>query len=147
MHMGVKHGEKRCHSKVDSTLTAEHIGTPKHKHTNDDPYGVGEHSGKRTKPDAVSTAANARAQARAAAAECPLPTSLPTHLPPSPVLYTQTLPIPMHAPAMYSPPGHFPVPPVPYSQPTHFQYPTSQPVYPPMYSPYTYSPYTFPPPA
>jgi hypothetical protein len=57
--MRVKHGEKRRHGKVDSALTAEHIGTPKCKHTNDDPYGVGEHSGKRAKPDAVSTAANA----------------------------------------------------------------------------------------
>jgi hypothetical protein len=59
--MGVKHSEKRCCSKVDSVLTAEHINIPNHKHTNDDPYGAGKQSGKRAKPDAVSTVANARA--------------------------------------------------------------------------------------
>jgi hypothetical protein len=140
--MGVKRGEKRRRSKVDSALIVEHIGVPKRKRTNDDPYGAGEQSGKRTKPDAVSTAANARAQA---AAERPLLASLPTRLPPSPAPYAQTHPIPMHAPAMYSP-VHFPVPPIPYSQPTYVQYSSSQPapsLYPPMYSPY----YTFPPPA
>jgi hypothetical protein len=138
--MGVKRGEKRRRGKVDSALTAEHIGVPKRKRTNDDPYGAGEQSGKRAKPDAVSTAANARARA---AAERPPPASLPTRLPPSPAPYAQTHPIPMHAPAMYSP-VHFPVPPVPYSQPTYFQYPSSQPA--PSFYP-MYSPYTFPPPA
>jgi hypothetical protein len=145
--IGVKCREKRCHSKVNSALMAEHISTPKCKHTNDNPYGAGEHSKKCAKPDAVSTAANAQVWAQAAAAEHPLPASLPMRLPPSSVPYTQMLPIPMHGPVIYSPSGHFPVPPVPYSQPTHFQYPTSQPVYLPIYSPYTYLPYTFPPPA
>ncbi len=73
--MGVKRGEK-C--KVDSALMAEHIGIPKRKRPNDDPYGAGEDSGKHAKPDAVSAAANARARAaeewkafaKAEAAEC-----------------------------------------------------------------------------
>src|SRR6266576_2386425 len=139
--MGVKRGEKRCHGKVDSELTAEHIGVPKHKHPCDNPYGAGEQSGKRAKPDAVSAASNARAHAKGKAAEPP-PASLPTRLSPSPAPYAQTLP--MHAPAMYSP-MQFPVPPVPYSQPTYaFQYPHSQPahsLYPvPMFSPYTFPP-------
>jgi hypothetical protein len=60
--MGVKRGEKRW-GKVDSGLTAKHIGIPKHKRPIDDPYGAGEHSGKRAKPDAVSAAANTRARA------------------------------------------------------------------------------------
>jgi hypothetical protein len=135
--MGVKRGEKRRRGKVDSALTAEHIGVPKRKRTNDDPYEAGEQSGKRAKPDAVSTAANSRAWA---AAECPPPASLPMRLPPSPAPYAQTHPIPMHVPAMYSP-VHFPVPPVP----TYFQYPSSQPA-PSSFYP-MYSPYTFPPPA
>ena len=57
-HMGVKQGEKR-RGKVDSALTAEHIGVPKRKRTNDDPYGADEDSGKRAKPNAVSAVANA----------------------------------------------------------------------------------------
>jgi hypothetical protein len=150
--MGVKRGEKR-RGKVDSALTAEHIGVPKRKRPNDDPYGAGEDSGKRAKPDAVSAAANARARAaeeRALkAAECPAPpASLPTRLSPRPAAYA--LPQPMHAPAMYSQ-AHFP-PPVPYSQPTYssfqYQYPTSQPYPSPYPSPYPmFSPYTFHPPA
>ena len=56
--MGVKRGEKR-RGKVDSALTAELIGVPKRKRPNNDPYGAGEDSGKRAKPDAVSAAANA----------------------------------------------------------------------------------------
>jgi hypothetical protein len=55
--MGVKRGEKR-RGKVDSGLTAEHIGIPKRKRPIDDPYGAGEHSGKRAKPNAVLAAAN-----------------------------------------------------------------------------------------
>jgi hypothetical protein len=146
--MGVKRGEKRRRGKVDSALTAEHIGVPKRKRVNSDPYGAGEHSGKRAKPDAVSAAANVRARAKVekrAAAEHP-PASLPARLPPSPAPYMQTHP--MHAPAMY-PPAHFPVPPVPYAQPTYtfqYQYPASQPA-PSLYPAPMFSPYTFPPPA
>jgi hypothetical protein len=88
MHIGVKHGGKRHRGKVDSVLMAEHIGTPKHKCTDDNPYGAGEHSRKCANPDAVLTAANAQARAQAAAAECPPPASLPTHLPLNPVPYT-----------------------------------------------------------
>src|SRR6266566_1132868 len=141
--MGVKRSEKRRRGKVDSELTAEHIGVSKRKHPCDDPYGAGEQSGKRAKPDAVSAAANARARAKGKAAEPP-PASLPARLPPSPTPYVQTLP--MHAPVMYSP-MQFPVPPVPYSQPTYaFQYPHSQPAH-SLYPAPMFSPYTFPPPA
>jgi hypothetical protein len=139
--MGVKRGEKR-RGKVDSALTGEHIGVPKRKRANSDPYGAGEHSGKRAKPDAVSIAANTRARA---AAERPPPASLPPRVPPSPhpprpAPYTQTPPF--HAPAMY-PPVHFPAP---YSQPSFtFQYPASQPAPSSLYPFSSY--YTFPPPA
>src|SRR6266700_7040397 len=92
--MGVKRGEKRCHGKVDSKLMAEDIGVPKHKRPCDDPYGAGEQSRKCAKPNAVSAAANARARAKGKAAEPP-PALLPTRLSPSPVPYTQMLP--MHA--------------------------------------------------
>ena len=56
--MGVKRGEKR-RGKVNSALTGEHISIPKQKHVSEDPYGAGEQSGKRAKPDAVSAATNA----------------------------------------------------------------------------------------
>ena len=154
---------------MDSALTADHIGVPKRKRPTDDPYGAGEHSRKRAKPNAVSTAANTRAHtAKEKAAERPPlrmapPASLPTRLPspaslltclpppaslpvrlppPSPVPYAQTYP--MHAPALYSPPAHFPIPSVPYSQPTYFPYLGSQPA--PHFTP-IFSPYTFHPPA
>src|SRR6266576_7107700 len=90
--MGVKRGEKRHCGKVDSELTAEHIGVPKRKRPCDDPYGAGEQSGKRAKPDAVSAAANARARAKGKAAEPP-PALLPARLSPSPAPYAQTLPM------------------------------------------------------
>ena len=142
--MGVKRGEKKRRGKVDSARTAEHIGVPKRKRTTDDPYGAGEQSGKRAKPDAVSAAANDRSRAaeerRAKAAERPPPASLPPRMSPGPASHTQTHPMP----AMY-PPMHFPV--VPYSQPTYtFQYPVSQPA-PSLYPAPMFSPYTFPPPA
>lgn len=140
--MGVKRGEKR-RGKVDSAHTAEHIGVPKRKRGNDDPYGAGEESGKRAKPDAVSAAANDRARAKAA--ERPPPASLPTRSPPSPAPHGPhaQLPSPAPGPAYYARPHaptmHFPIPPT-YA----FQYPSSQPT--PYYYP-MYSPYTFPPPA
>ena len=58
--MGVKRGNKRhVTGKVDSGLTAQHIGEPNHKRPADnDPYGAGEQSGKRAKPDARSVVAN-----------------------------------------------------------------------------------------
>jgi hypothetical protein len=134
--MGVKKGDKR-RGKVDSALTAEHIGAPKHKRPNDDPYGAGEESGKRAKPDAVSAAANTRARAKA---ERPPPASLPTRLPsPSPASHTTLHPSPVPGPAHFAQsqphPMHFPIPPT-YS----FQYPPTYYHYP------MYSPYTFPPP-
>ena len=58
--MGVKHGNKRhVTGKVDSVLTAQHIGEPNRKRAADnDPYGAGEQFGKRAKPDAHSVVAN-----------------------------------------------------------------------------------------
>ena len=57
--MGEKHGMKRCWGKVDSMLTAQHIGKPNCKRANnDDPYGAGEQFGKQAKPDARSADAN-----------------------------------------------------------------------------------------
>jgi hypothetical protein len=58
--MGVKRGNKpHKKGKVNSVLTAQHIGEPNHKHPADnDPYGAGEQSGKHAKPDARSAAAN-----------------------------------------------------------------------------------------
>ena len=91
--MGVKRGENQRHGKVDSALTAEHIGMLKRKRPMDDPYGAGEDSGKHTKPNAVSAAANARARmaeehASLKAAECP---------PPHHSLHTCPLPPALHA--------------------------------------------------
>ena len=92
--MGEKHGTKRSRGKVDSALMAQHIGEPNCKcMTDNDPYGAGEQSSKRAKPDARS--ADANAQARKAAeqealkAEPPLPPAsqpLPTPLPLPPML-------------------------------------------------------------
>ena len=140
--MGVKREEKR-RGKVDSVLTAEHIGVHKWKRTNDDPYGTGEDFGKRAKPDAVLAAANARARAateRKAAAErlppeCP-PASLPTRLPLGSASFAP--PHPMHTPTVYS---HFLLlphsQPAPNLQPYAFHYPVSQP-YSPMFSTYSF---------
>ncbi len=110
--MGVKRVNKR--GKVNSALTAQHIGEPNRKRAaDDDPYGAGEQSGKRAKPDARSAAANTRARAveerGALKAEprpsLPLPKSLPlpASLPPPaslplPGSYTPTLST--HAPGM-----------------------------------------------
>ena len=97
--MGVKRGKKR-QGKADSALTAEHIGVPKRKRTNDDPYGAGEDSGKRAKPDAVLAAANAQARAaeewKALKAADPPPLECPPLLHRSPHVYPQVL-RPMHS--------------------------------------------------
>src|SRR5713226_9365031 len=112
--MGVKRVNKRPNGKVDSALTAQHIGEPNRKRTtNDDPYGAGEQSGKRAKPDACSAAANT--QARTAAEErgafkAEPPASLP--LP-------KSLPLPMSLPPPVSLlPPFSPPPPVPSSPPS-----------------------------
>ena len=53
--MGVKRGGRKRKGKVDSALTSQHIGEPNRKRAADnDPYGAGEQSGKRAKPDARS---------------------------------------------------------------------------------------------
>jgi hypothetical protein len=55
--MGIKWNNKHANGKVDSALTAEHIGKPNYKRTtNDNPYGAGKQSSKRTKPNACSAA-------------------------------------------------------------------------------------------
>src|SRR5258708_4322989 len=59
--MGVKHVNKHPNGKVDSVLTAQHIGEPNHKRAaNDDPYGAGEQSGKRANPNPRSAPANTK---------------------------------------------------------------------------------------
>src|SRR5713226_9456734 len=150
--MGVKCVGKHPNGKVDSALTAQHIGEPNRKRAADNPYGAGEQSSKWAKPDVRSAAANTRARAaeeRGALKAEPLPKSLPlpTSLPPSaslpppaslplPCSYTPTLST--HAPGMYT---YYPHPPM------------SQPVYshsqgamaPPYYPPYTFSTYSYPP--
>src|SRR5258707_15176385 len=114
--MGVKWNNKRANGKVDSALTAQHIGEPNRKRTaDDDPYGAGKQSGKRTKPDARSAAANVRARVaeeRAAPKAEPLPSlpapralPLPPSLPlpaslPLPSSYVPTLST--HMPVTYS---------------------------------------------
>ena len=128
--MGVKQGEKH-HTKVDSTLMAEHIGVPKHKRPNEDSYGAGEDAGKRTKPDAILAAANAQAHTKAA--ECPPPALLPTCLSPSPASYTQ--PQPSSSPASYAQPQPS-LAPASSVQPqpslTSAPYAQSHPIHPPM---------------
>ena len=50
--MGAKRGNRK-NDKVDSALTAQHIGEPNRKRAaENNPYGAGEQSGKRAKPDA-----------------------------------------------------------------------------------------------
>src|ERR1700733_1105347 len=128
--MGEKRGKKRRQGKVDSGLTAQHIGEPNRKRSaNDDPYGAGEQSGKRAKTDARSAAANTRARAVAVKAEPP-PSIPPTPLP------LRTLP-----PPAFPPPASLPLPtPLPFPlytyNPYHHHHPPpvmSQPVY--SYSP------------
>jgi hypothetical protein len=121
VQMGVRRGNKsHGKGKVDSALTAEHIGEPNRKRPADnDPYGAGEQSGKRAKPDARSAAANARARAaKRAVPKAEPPPSLP---PPS-------LPLPLLPPPSLPPPASLPLP-------------AALP-----HSPYTYNPYYFHPP-
>jgi len=151
--MGVKRNNKCANGKVDSALTAQHIGKPNRKRTaDDDPYGAGEQSSKCAKPDAHSAAANVQARIAeewAAPKAEPLPSlpvsralPLPASLPPPaslplPSSYTPTLS--MHAPGMYS---YYPHPPM--SQPI---FPQSQgvPMAPPYFPPYAFSTYSYPP--
>ena len=109
VQMGVKHCRK---GKVNSTLTAQHIGKPNRKHTTDgDPYGAGEQSSKHAKPDARSATANARACAarEQPAPKVPLPLSqpLPMPLPPSTLL---PLPATQPLPTLFPPPMLLPLP-------------------------------------
>ena len=72
--MGVKWGGKRK-GKVNGALSAQLIGelNRKRNRTDQDPYGGGEHSGKRARPDARSVVANTRARAAAEPAKEPAP--------------------------------------------------------------------------
>jgi len=142
--MGVKRGNKSS-GKVDSALTAQHIGEPNRKRTADgDPYGAGEQSGKRAKPDARSAAANVRARAAAERASLPKAEPPPSQIPlpalPSPTFPPTPLPPPASLPLPAPPPRppytpatynsyHFHPPPAPLSQPVqshYYQYPYPQ---------------------
>src|SRR5216684_3385977 len=117
--MGVKHVNKCPNGKVNSTLMAQHISKPNHKHAaNDNPYGAGEQSGKWAKPNACSATANTRACTAAEEqgafkaeppASLPLPKSLPLpmSLPPP-----TSLPPPVSLPLLtsLSPPTSLPLP-------------------------------------
>ena len=147
--MGVKRGNKRrVTGKVDSALTAQHIGEPNRKRAADnDPYGAGEQSGKRAKPDARSVVANERARAaeqraraqpalKAPSASQPMPTTLPPTPPPLPA----SLPQPgsytgfsFHAPGMYNP--YYPM-----SQPSTYFHSQGAPMAPPYYRAYSFPP-------
>jgi hypothetical protein len=134
--MGVKRGNKsRGTGKVDSALTAQHIGEPNRKRAADsDPYGAGEQSGKRAKPDARSAAANARARAAAEPkAEPPFTQLPPPTLPLSTPLPPPTLPPSTPLPPPTPLPASLPLP-----TPLHASHPP--------YSPYTYNPYYYHPP-
>src|SRR6266566_5007333 len=130
MQMGVRHGNTgKSHGKgkVDSALTAEHIGEPNHKHpANNNLYGAKEQSGKHAKPNARSAAANARAHA---AAERAVPRAEPPPMLPPPILLPPpvSLPLPAPLPASHSPHIYNPYffhPPL--SQPVYSQYSHSQ---------------------
>jgi hypothetical protein len=133
--MGEKRGKKHGRGKVDSALTAQHIGEPNRKRPGDsDPYGAGEQSGKRAKPDARSAAANSRARIKA---EPP-----PTQFPPPTLSPALPLPAPPPPPAslpLPAPPPHasFPTP-VMYNS-----YPPPAPLSQPMYSHSHYQPHVY----
>jgi hypothetical protein len=143
--MGVKQNNKRTNGKVDSALTAKHIGEPNRKRTaDDDPYGAGKQSSKCAKPDACSAATNLRVRIaekwQAAPKAEPLP-SLPTSLP---------LPASFSLPTSFPPPVFFPLPtslPLPASLPLPMSLPLPS-LYVPTLSthvPGTYSYYPHPP--
>ena len=167
----VQMGVKRCgKGKVNSALTAQHIGKPNRKRATDgDPYGAGEQSDKRAKPDVRSAAANARARAarEQPAPKVPLPSSqpLPMLLPPStplplpamqplPALFPPPMPLPLPSsqPALFPPSASFPsfyTPNIPYY---HHHYHLPPPLSQSSYSPsqgapsyYPISTYSFPP--
>ncbi|KAH9018511.1 hypothetical protein EDB85DRAFT_1897161 [Lactarius pseudohatsudake] len=113
----------------------------KRNHENEDPYGAGEQSGKRAKPDARSAAANVNA--RECATMQPSRPPLPSPHAPAPVPHYIPSPLPLSQPAM-RPASPLPLPaslpPVPYypppflSQPAPFvpqftQYPFQMPHY------------------
>src|SRR6267142_3931581 len=72
-HMGVKWPPKRKCLPKECGLMEQAIGvTSRCRHTNNDPYGAGQRSGTRAKPDALSADANRRAQG------IPPPATVPT---------------------------------------------------------------------
>jgi len=61
--MGIKQPLKQKCLPEEHGLTEQAIGiTSRHHHTNNDPYGAGQHSGTWAKPDVLSTDANRHAQ-------------------------------------------------------------------------------------
>ena len=109
--------------KVDSVLTAQHIGEPNRKRpANNDPYGAGEQSGKHAKPDVRSVVANEQARAaeqrartqpalKAPSASQPTPTTLP----PTPPL-PRRFPSPAHTPDSHSTRPGCTIPTIPITQ-------------------------------
>ena len=143
--MGVQHGKKRQgKGKVDSALTAQHIGMPNRKRVADnDPYGAGEQSGKRAKPDARSAAANARARAAEMRKAEPLPTIINTGTPVD--VWNDALQTPLvlaSQPPSWIPSTH----PPPMPLPLLASLPLSAPPPHASFPPYTYNPYHFLPP-
>ena len=85
--MGVKRGGRKCQGKVDSALTSQHISEPNRKRAaNNNPYGAGEQSDKRAKPNAHSAATNA--QAHVVKAEPPRTQPPPSTATPLPLCYS-----------------------------------------------------------
>jgi len=61
-HMGIKQPPKQKCLPEEHGLMEQAIGiTRRHRCTNNDPYGTGQHSGTQAKPDALSTDVNRHA--------------------------------------------------------------------------------------
>ena len=152
--MGEKHGTKRSWGKVDSVLTAQHIGEPNRKRTTDnDLYEAEEQFSKCAKLDARSANANAQAckaaEWEALKAEPPLPPvsqPLPMSLPLPPMLSLPASQLfhmmpAMHAPTMYSYPFQPPL--APLSQPMYSQSQGASSSAPPYYPAFNFPTYTY----
>jgi hypothetical protein len=112
--MGVKRAPKRKRLPEECGLTERSIGTTKGKRIRvySDPYAGGEQSGKRAKPDALSTVANARAHASVhssagvvSPASQPLPATAPVF-----AFASASQPLPTMAPMFAFTPASQPIP-------------------------------------
>jgi hypothetical protein len=149
VRMGIQCSKKHQGSKVDSALTAEHIGKPNCKCAADnDPYRAEEQSGKRAKPDAHSAAANTQVRTAEMRKAEPLSTIINTGTPVD--IQNDALQTPLVLalqPPSWIPSTH----PPPMSLPLLASLPLSAPPLsaPPPYASfpsYTYNPYHFHPP-